>query len=125
MSYHRNELDRKIRELDEHHGFLDIYYHVRHNANLPKLALDRMQAIVDCASDQMATVALNAAYSGEMSDGGASTIARELTAFLDGMAFAFDGTTNNPSYNRMIEQRAREADPDWQEYQRLKQKFEG
>jgi len=64
----------------------------------------------------------DAGMSGSMSDGGASESINKLNTWLDGINFAKTGTSN--TYRELIQTIENEVDPDYIEYQRLKEKFE-
>ena len=65
----------------------------------------------------------DAAFGGEHHDGGYSHAIDLIKAFRAGMLFKTNGTL--PGFLEMFVRQADiEADPDWSEYQRLKEKFE-
>jgi hypothetical protein len=64
----------------------------------------------------------NAGFSGMHGDNGASQSERELKCWLDGIQFAKTGKTE--TYKDLLQKLENERDPEYQEYQRLKQKFE-
>lgn len=63
----------------------------------------------------------NAGYAGSMHDGGASTMRNRLEYWLDGIEFAQTGKSNK--YGDIIRRYEVQQDPDWEEYNRLKEKF--
>lgn len=65
----------------------------------------------------------NAAFNGEMGDGGASSLERKLGYWIDGIRFAQTGKT--VVFSAIVEQFDREQDPEYNEYLRLKERFEG
>ena len=65
----------------------------------------------------------NAAINGEMGDGGASELERKLAHWTDGVRFAQTGKT--VVFSAIAEQFDRERDPEYTEYLRLKERFEG
>lgn len=64
----------------------------------------------------------DAAYSGSHSDGGASESIRKLETWLDGIEFARTGNTT--IYADLVQSINNENDIEYQEYERLKKKFE-
>lgn len=64
----------------------------------------------------------NAAHSGTMHDNGASDMVDKHKVWLDGINFAKNGTSS--TYRELIQSIKNEANPEYIEYQRLKEKFE-
>jgi hypothetical protein len=65
---------------------------------------------------------VDAGMSGSHGDGGASESIRKLEGWLDGIEFASTG--NTVIYADLVQTINNDADPEYHEYQRLKQKFE-
>ena len=66
---------------------------------------------------------VDAALGGDWGDGGAARSLELLDYWLDGYRFAVEGCTFK--YDHIVKQYQREADPDYQQYLALKEKFEG
>lgn len=64
----------------------------------------------------------DAAYGGSHGDGGASESIRRLETWLDGIEFARTGKTT--VYADLVQTIKNENDTEYQEYERLKKKFE-
>ncbi|KKM70268.1 hypothetical protein LCGC14_1442400 [marine sediment metagenome] len=63
---------------------------------------------------------LDAGMSGQWHDGGASALIREVEMFEDGMNGVVPQT-----WIEYAKEIRNEADPEWEEFQRLKNKFQG
>lgn len=72
---------------------------------------------------QVRILSENASLSGEMGDGGASALERKLGYWIDGIRFAQTGTT--VVFSDIVKQFDRERNPEYTEYLRLKERFEG
>lgn len=64
----------------------------------------------------------NAGMAGSHGDNGAATSERELEYWVDGIFFANTGKTEK--YKSIVQKIENDADPEYQEYLRLKEKFE-
>lgn len=64
---------------------------------------------------------MNAGYDGRMDDGGASKMEEYLKYWLDGIAFAESGKTS--VYESILQTIEKESDPEYLEFNRLKEKF--
>lgn len=64
----------------------------------------------------------DAGYSGRMDDGGARNMEEKLRYWLDGIKFASTGDTE--VYSSIAKRLEKETDPEYEEYKRLKEKFE-
>ena len=88
------------------------------------LADSDLAELVDNIATSAANRALNAAYGGEHSDGGASAEINRLCAFLDGVLYAETGKLLGP-YAEALKSIKLQQDPEYQKYLDLKKKFEG
>lgn len=73
--------------------------------------------------NQARQLAENASFSGEMGDGGASRLEDKLAYWIDGIQFASTGKTI--VFSTLVDQFNKERDPEYNEYLRLKARFEG
>lgn len=64
----------------------------------------------------------DAGYGGRMDDGGASNMEERLKYWLDGIKFASTGDTE--VYSSIAKRLEKETDPEYEDYKRLKEKFE-
>lgn len=64
----------------------------------------------------------DAGYSGRMDDGGARHMEEKLRYWLDGIKFAATGDTE--VYSSIAKRLEKETDPEYEDYKRLKEKFE-
>lgn len=79
--------------------------------------------IIDGVEKQAERRAFNASMSGMMGDGGASDLKRKLAVWLDGVQFASSGKTS--VFSSLVETFNKQNDPEYNEYLRLKARFEG
>ena len=79
--------------------------------------------ISECVKKQAERIAYSAAMAGRMGDGGASDLKRKLDVWLDGVQFASSGETS--VFSRLAETFNKQNDPEYNEYLRLKARFEG
>ena len=79
----------------------------------------RIQKLVGQLHDEAALKAHNAGQSGERHDGGASKMLGELSAFIHGW-----NRDIPPEWKPTFKQIVASEDPEWDEYQRLRRKFE-
>lgn len=75
-------------------------------------------------AEAAASRSLNAAYGGEMGDGGARSSIDQLARFLDGVLYAETGKLVGP-YAEVIRKIKLKHDPEYQKYLELKERFEG
>jgi hypothetical protein len=81
-----------------------------------------LKIIIDAVLHSAAERSLNAGYSGSHDDGGASSSVDKLKHFLTGYAFGKGGDAGD--YQKILDEHARDKDPQYQEYLKLKKKFE-
>ena len=80
-----------------------------------------LRTIQVAVAESAAAARENAGYSGSWGDGGASAAEERLRVWLDGVNYATTGVT--AVYGELLHRASVEADPEYAEYQRLKEKF--
>lgn len=86
------------------------------NINYQKIELIR-QTLTSTAKEMRESAALG----GGWGDGGASKMLSDFEVWLDGVNFALTGETNE--YKEIIDKHTKDNDPEYQEFLRLKEKF--
>lgn len=81
----------------------------------------KLKLIIDSVLTSAANASLNAGYSGSWSDGGASNSVNALKGFLEGYSFALG--SNAGDYQEILDNHAREQDPEYQKFLELSEKF--
>lgn len=83
---------------------------------------DLIQHIKKVIKDSAEQKRFNAGMAGSWGDNGAAESERNLEYFLDGIQFARTGFTTK--YKKIVDDLEKSADPDYQEYLKLKEKYE-
>lgn len=83
---------------------------------------DIIRVVASTVNDQAEKAAYNAGMGGEWGDGGASNYQNQLKYWLDGIRFAQTGETL--VYRSIVNDYVMKKDSEFEEYQRLKKKFE-
>lgn len=78
--------------------------------------IEKLYPLVEAEARRLRDIA---AYSGAMNDGGASIILTQLKFYKYGRDYVIP-----PEWNDLVKQYERENDPEYQDYLRLKEKFE-
>lgn len=80
----------------------------------------KVTAIIDETCEYAAAKYTNAAYSGSMSDNGASIVFDKLKSFLIGVYYSSTGNMVYPPYKQIVDKK---FDPEYAEFLRLSEKF--
>lgn len=83
-----------------------------------------INSVKSAVNSSASSARYNAGMGGKWGDGGASAMEEKLEYWLDGIKFAQSETNETHKYKHIVEKLEKLADPDYEIYMRLKDKFE-